>query len=74
MKDVSKIQEHMDVMDSEGKMIGQVDHLEGENMVKLTRSSSPDGEHHYVPVAWIDHIDTCVHLNRAINDVRTLAP
>lgn len=29
MMDVAKIKEHMDVLDSAGKKIGQVDHMEG---------------------------------------------
>jgi hypothetical protein len=70
--DVSKIQEHMDVIDSDGNMIGKVDHLEGEDKIKLTKSSSPDGLHHYVPVTWVDHIDSSVHLKKAITDVSAL--
>ena len=35
MADVSKIKEHMDVIDSNGKNIGQVDHLEGSDKIKL---------------------------------------
>lgn len=72
MTDVSKIKEHMDVLDSAGKKIGQVDHLEGNDNIKLTKTSSPDGQHHFVPVAWIDHVDTRVHLNKPVNDVSAL--
>ncbi|EKS37069.1 DUF2171 domain-containing protein [Afipia broomeae] len=72
MADVSKIKEHMDVIDSTGKNIGQVDHLEGSDRIKLTKSSSPDGVHHFVPVAWIDHVDTHVHLKKPVNDVSEL--
>jgi hypothetical protein len=72
MTDLSKIKEHMDVFDSTGKNIGQVDHLEGKDKIKLTKNSSPDGHHHFVPVAWIDHIDTHVHLKKPVNDVSAL--
>lgn len=48
MTDVSKIKEHMDVIDSAGKKVGQVDHLEGNDKIKLTKSRSPDGKHHFV--------------------------
>lgn len=72
MADVSKIKEHMDVIDSAGKKVGQVDHLEGADKIKLTKSGSPDGQHHFVPVAWIDHVDNHVHLNKAVNDVSAL--
>jgi len=36
MTDVSKIKEHMDVIDSTGKNIGQVDHMDGSDKIKLT--------------------------------------
>ncbi len=87
MTDVSKIKEHMDVFDSSGKKIGQVDHLEGNDNIKLTKTSSPvegndnikltktsspDGQHHFVPVSWVAKIDTHVHLNKAVNDVTAL--
>jgi hypothetical protein len=72
MTDVSKIKEHMDVFDSTGRNIGQVDHLEQGNMIKLTKSSSPDGKHHVLPTAWVDHIDSGVHLKKPVNDVTAL--
>ncbi len=72
MTDVSMIKEHMDVLDSAGKKIGQVDHLEGNDNIKLTKNSSPDGQHHFVPVSWIARVDTHVHLNKAVNDVSEL--
>lgn len=73
MMDTAKIKEHMDVLDSAGKKIGRVDHLEGPDKIKLTKADSPDGKHHLVPVSWIDHVDTQVHLNKAVNDVSALA-
>lgn len=72
MMELSQIKEHMGVFDSTGKNIGQVDHLEGEDKIKLTKKSSPDGRHHFVPVAWIDHIDTHVHLKKPVSDVTML--
>lgn len=63
--DLNRITEHMDVIASDGITIGTVDHLDGPDRVKLTRNASPDGQHHFIPVAWIDHVDTHVHLNKA---------
>jgi len=59
----SKIQERMDVIASCGKKVGVVDHIEGETL-KLTKSDSPDGQHHFIPVGWVDHVDTHVHLKK----------
>jgi hypothetical protein len=43
-----------------------VDHLEGRDQVKLTKDD-PDagGEHHFIPLAWVDHVDEHVHLKQA---------
>src|SRR6266436_324117 len=58
MPDTSKIKEHMDVISSDRKTVGQVDHLDGPDKIKLTKRSSPDGQHHhFIPTDWVDHVD-----------------
>ncbi|WP_374305483.1 DUF2171 domain-containing protein [Methylocella sp.] len=61
---------HMEVLGADGIKIGEVDHLEGERMIQLTREASPDDRHHFVPMAWVDHVDSRVHLNRSSFDAR----
>ncbi|AWM41138.1 hypothetical protein GobsT_02540 [Gemmata obscuriglobus] len=61
---VAGIKEHMEVYASCGKKVGVVDHLEG-NAIKLTRSDSPDGQHHFVPTAWVGRVhEDHVHLTK----------
>jgi len=60
---VTNIREHMDVIASCGTKIGVVDHVEG-NAIKLTRSDSRDGQHHFIPASMVDHVDRHVHLNK----------
>ena len=67
--DASKITEHMDVIAKDGEMIGKVDHMQ-DGKIKLTKTDSPDGEHHLVPLDWIDHIDKHVHLNKTLSDIK----
>ena len=57
------IKPHMSVVSSCGCTMGKVDHLEG-NAIKLTKGDSPDGQHHFVPVSWVDHVDNHVHLKK----------
>ncbi len=59
-----QIREHMEVIGSDGAHVGTVDHLDGEDRIKLTKNDSADGEHHFIPTAWVDHVDEHVHLNR----------
>jgi hypothetical protein len=60
------IKEHMEVLGSDGVHVGTVDHLEGRDQVKLTKDD-PDagGEHHFIPLAWVDHVDEHVHLKQS---------
>jgi len=59
----SQIREHMEVLGSEGEHVGTVDHVEDDDMIKLTHTDSPDGKHHYLSVDFVDHVDEHVHLN-----------
>jgi hypothetical protein len=60
------IKEQMEVLGSDGVHVGTVDQLEGRDQVKLTKDD-PDagGEHHFIPLAWVDHVDEHVHLKQS---------
>jgi hypothetical protein len=60
------IKEHMEVLGCDGVHVGTVDHLEGRDLVQLTKDD-PDagGEHHFIPLAWVDHVDAQVHLKQS---------
>ncbi|BBC71913.1 conserved hypothetical protein [Altererythrobacter sp. B11] len=51
-----RIKEHMEVADANGQHIATVDEVEDER-IKLTRSDSGDGSHHYIPLDAVDRID-----------------
>jgi len=70
MRDNLDIREHMPVLGSDGTRLGTVDHLEGSDRIKLTKSGSDDGRHHFIPTDWVDHIDEHVHLNMPADEVR----
>lgn len=71
MVDVTAIKEHMDVIASDGQKVGRVDHLDGKDKIKLTKTDSADGKHHLVPVAWVAKVDSHVHLNKSAKEVTT---
>ena|ERR1700733_5383410 len=64
----SQIRKNMEVIGSCGNKLGSVDCVEG-RLIKLSKTDSADGTEHYLPVAWIDRIDQCVHLNRKCIEV-----
>ncbi len=63
------IREHQEVYASCGTKIGTVDHVEGDS-IKLTRSGSPDGQHHRIPLSWVAKVHDHVHLNKDHKEVQ----
>jgi hypothetical protein len=60
------IKEHMEVLGSDDVHVGTVDHLEGRDLVKLTKDDPTAGDaHHFIPLAWVDHVDSKVHLKQS---------
>ena len=56
MADLSQIKEHAEVIGADGVHVGTVDHVQGDR-IKLTRTDSPDNQHHYLPLDAVDRID-----------------
>lgn len=64
------IKKHMEVVGSDGVRVGMVDHMEGPNEVKLTKDDDGGGGHHFIPLAWVDHVDSSVHLKQSGAEAR----
>ena len=59
----AQIKEHMEVVGTDGKHVGIVDHLDGDR-VKLTHhDSQADGSHHFLPQSAIMSIGEFVTLS-----------
>jgi hypothetical protein len=59
----------MEVYGSDDILVGVVDHMEGADMIKLTKGDSADGQHHLIDVEDIDHVDKHVHLSRPADEI-----
>lgn len=66
---MQNIRERMAVVGSCGNRVGVVDHVEG-NAIKLTKNDSSDGQHHFIPVDWVDNVDNEVHLSKNSQDAQ----
>jgi hypothetical protein len=45
--------------------------MEGADQVKLTRSDqAAGGEHHFIPLAWVERVDDKVHLRQAAAEAK----
>ena len=65
----ANIKEHMQVLGSDGILVGVVDHLQSEARIKLTKNDSVDGQHHFIDVDLVGHVDDHVHLSKPADEV-----
>ena len=58
------IQDHMEVVGSDDKHVGTVDHMEGPERILLTKDDpAAGGKHHTIAIDWVGYVDSKVHLN-----------
>jgi hypothetical protein len=73
MHSTANIREHMEVIGSDGVHVGVVDHVEGNNRIKLTKSDPmSEGRHHFINADWIERIDEHVHLNKNSSELMAM--
>jgi len=69
MAKAEDIREHMEVLGSDGKHVGTVDHLQGADQIKLTKNDpAAGGKHHFISIDWVDHVDQQVHLKKTSSE------
>ena len=51
----NQIQPDMPVVCSQDGQFAEVDHLEGDDMIKLKRDGT--GTHHYIPLSWVTAVE-----------------
>lgn len=71
MAQAAQIKEHMEVLGSDGQHVGTVDHMEGSDKIKLTKTdAAAGGQHHFIPLSLVERVDAQVHLSKSAKDVR----
>ena len=63
MIDSSSITEHMEVVGSDGKHVGKVDHVKGSQIELAKLDLQAMGKHHLIPLSWVEYVDDKVHLS-----------
>jgi hypothetical protein len=70
MMDATQITEHMEVVGSDGKHVGRVDHVMGTE-IELAKMDLAGGfKHHMIPLSWVDWVDDKVHLTLTEDDAK----
>ena len=69
MTNTTQIREHMEVIASCGKHVGEVDHVDA-NTIKMTKNDpAANGKHHFIPTDWVERVDQHVHLKKNSEEV-----
>lgn len=67
MIDTNKIKPHAQVVGMDNQVIGSVDNIQGDKL-KLTRDDQ--GQHHLIPLDWVDSVDDKVHVKKNADEVK----
>lgn len=59
-----QVQEHQEVVGSDGTHIGTVDHIRGDHILLTKTDKDAGGHHHSIPSAWIVEVGDKVKINR----------
>lgn len=72
MVNASQIEEHFEVVGSDGHHVGRVDHVIGEN-IELAKMDIAGGfKHHVIPVSWASRIEeNKVFLSLSADDAKS---
>lgn len=66
---VENIKHHANVIASCGTKVGEVDHMQGTEQIKLTKHE--DGLHHLIPISWVGEItDNGIVLTKNSQEVK----
>ena len=71
MPDLTALRDGMEIVGSDGRHVGDIDHVLDQGEIKLTRRDSEaeaeaengHAHHHFIPVDWVERVD--VNANRA---------
>lgn len=65
---LSKVQEHMEVIGSDGGHIGTVDKVRGDRIILTKNDENAGGHHHSIPSRWIQTVDERVTVRKTAEE------
>ncbi len=63
MIEATQIREHMEVVGSDDRHVGKVDHVLPTEIELAKLDLGAGLKHHMIPLSWVDWVDDKVHLN-----------
>lgn len=64
------VQEHMEVVGSDGNHVGTVDHVRGDRILLTKSDKDAGGHHHSIPSRWIKTVDTRVTISKSADEAK----
>ena len=67
---LSKVNQHMDVVGSDGEHVGTVDKVHGDRILLTKSDADAGGRHHSIPSRWIQSVDDKVTIRKTAEDAK----
>lgn len=68
---LGKVNEHMEVVGSDGQHVGTVDKVRGDRIILTKNDQDADGRHHSIPCSWIESVDDKVTVSKTAEEAKT---
>lgn len=68
---LSKVNEHMDVVGSDGEHVGTVDKVRGDRIILTKSDADAGGRHHSIPSRWIQSVDDKVTIRKTGEEAKS---
>jgi hypothetical protein len=67
---LNTVEEHMDVVGSDGEHVGTVDKVRGDRILLTKNDADAGGRHHSIPSSWLQTVDSKVTLSKSAADAK----
>lgn len=67
---LNKVEEHADVVGSDGEHVGTVDKVRGDRILLTKNDADAGGRHHSIPSSWLQSVDDKVTLSKTAADAK----
>lgn len=68
---LGSVQEHMEVVGSDGQHVGTVDKVRGDRIILTKNDQDAGGRHHSIPSRWIQTVDSKVTLRKSSDEAKS---
>jgi hypothetical protein len=68
---LSRVQEHMEVVGSDGEHVGTVDKVRGDRILLTQNDVDAHGRHHSIPSRWIETVDDKVKIRKTADEAKS---